>query len=189
MIALDLLTEPIPKRDVYIAPWPVELVSTMPAPTYQATAARPRYFTRIAQVMVPDCQPGDLLEVLATFQVSNRLPDIAEFSSSLVLTPDATGVAGIADPTIVSGPAQPPRGKYMKRFPGFNVTPNATANFPNGGMHHAPAHLNCRYIVPDDVSGDQYVIIVAYAASTGYESWRSVFVDGMCGDLSVARTR
>lgn len=169
------------KPDVYIAPWPIELVTSMPAPNYDST--HPRLFTRIAHVLVPDCQPGDILDCSGTFQISNRLGELVEFSCALVLTPDATGVAGIADPFNLSNGMQPPNGKFITRFPGFNVTSNP------GGMHHAPAHLRGRYVIPEGMSGDQYVVIVSYAAGLQFDSSRTVFVDQWCGDLSVIRFR
>lgn len=171
--------------EAFIAPWPIELVSALPAPNYDST--HPRVFTRIAHVLVPNCKPGQLLDCAGTFQASNRLGEIVELSACLMLTPDATGVGGLADPFAVSGPDQPPNGRFISRFPGFNVTPNASTKFPNGGMHHAPFHLHARYVVPEGVQGDQYVAIVAYAAGLSFDSSRSLSVDPMCGDLSVLR--
>lgn len=175
--------------EAFIAPHPVELVSTMPAPNYDVWNGYPRAFTRIAHVLVQDCQPGDLLDVKATFQISNRLADIVEVSCSLVLTPNSFGVAGIVDPFPVSQGIHPPNGLFMKRFPGFNVTPNQTAKFPYGGMHHAPSHLMCDFVVPEGVNGDQYVAIIAYAAGVSYDPANIVYVDQNCGDLSVKRFR
>lgn len=176
-----------PQIETFTAPWPIEMVSAIPAPNYDAT--HPRAFTRIGHQLVPDCRPGDVLAVLATFQVSNRMTDIAEVAAGLILTPDQSGVAGLVDPFTLSSTAEPPRGRFMKRSPGENVTPNQTAKFPYGGRHHAPAHLMCCYTIPPEISGDQYVAIVAYAAGVDFSSSRQVFVDAMCGDLSIIRIR
>lgn len=176
----------------FIAPWPVELVADMPAPSYDA--AHPRAFTRLAHVLVPDCREGDLLDCSATLQISNRLGEIVEFCAALVLTPAASGPAGIVDlPGALfntSSAQQPGNGRFITRFPGFNVTPNWTAvKFPYGGMHHAPFARHGRIVVPADCEGDNYVAYIAYAAGTTFDASRTVSVDAWCGDLSVIRHR
>lgn len=185
-----MITAPLlaPGRvEAFIQPWPVELVAAMSAPTYDAT--HPRYFTRLAHVLVPDCRPGDLLDCSATIQITNDLPgQLVEYSAALVLTPDEYGVAGIADATgalfNLSAPAvQPPSGRFVTRFPGINVSPNP------GGMHHCPQTRHARYIVPEDVSGDQWLAFIAYAAGQTFSPANAVKVDAACGDISVIRYR
>lgn len=173
----------VPKPEAFIAPWPVELIATIPALNYNFSTGHYRAFRRLAHVLVPDCQPGDLLDCSATLQVSNNLGELVEFSAALVLTPDSTGVAGIADPFSLSSTAEPPGGQFITRFPGFNVTSNP------GGMHHAPFTRAGRYIVPDGISGDQYVAYIAYAGGQTYDPTRTLTVDQWCGDLSVIRHR
>lgn len=180
---LELKTRP--SIEAFIAPWPIELTDRIYAPNYDAT--HPRIFTRIAHVLIPNCNPGQLLDCSGTFQISNRLGDIVEFCACLMLTPSSTGVGGLQDPFNVSGSLNPANGRFISRFPGFNVTPNANSNFPNGGMHHAPFTRHARYVIPEGITGDQYVAIVAYAASTVIDSNRFVYVDQNCGDLSVLR--
>lgn len=176
---------PISSPDCYIAPWPIELVSSMPAPNYDST--HQRLFTRVAHVLVRDCKKGDILDCSGTFQISNRLGELVEFSACMIITPEENGVGGIQDPFNLSSNAEPPNGKFVSRFPGYNVTPNASVNFPNGGMHHAPFNIHTRYIVPEGISGDQYIAIIAYAAGLTFDSSKTVSVDKWCGDLSVLR--
>ena len=172
---------PQTKPELFKAQWPVELVSSMPAPNYDST--HPRLFTRLAHVFVPSCQAGDILDCDGTVQISNRLGMLVEYSAALVATPDAAGTAGIADPFNLSNGTEPPNGRFVTRFPGFNVTSNP------GGMHHAPFNRSGRFVVPSELAGDLYIAFIAYAACTKFDSSKTVSVDAWCGDMSVLRFR
>lgn len=171
------------RPEVFIATWPIELISSMPAVTYKFSEGKFREFRRLAHVLVPDCSPGQIIDCIGTLQISNNLGELVEFSAALVLTPEIAGVAGIADPFNLSSNAEPPNGKFITRFPGFNVTTNP------GGMHHAPFTRQGRYVIPEGIHGNQYVAYIAYAAGETVDKTRTVSVDSWCGDLSVIRYR
>lgn len=177
-VGLKVKTQP----ELFKASWPIELVEWLLAPHYDFELGKYRNFGRLAHVLIPDCRPGDILDCSGTVQISNNTGLLVEYSAALVLTPDASGVAGIADPVSVSDGAEPPNGRWITRFPGFNVTTNP------GGMHHAPFTRHSRYQIPEDVSGDQYVAFIAYASAQPVYD-RSVKVDQNCGDLTVLRFR
>lgn len=184
-IDLPLLV-PSQKPLLFKARWPVELVPSMPAVNYDAT--HPRAFTRLAHVLVPDCQAGDILDCDGTIQISNALGELVEYAAALVATPQASGTAGIADANgalfnTSSELIEPPFGRWVTRFPGYNVTPNG------GGMHHAPLSRRGRFLVPQALTGDIYIAFIGYAGGQTFDSNRKVTVDRCCGDLSVMRFR
>lgn len=178
------------KPDLYVAPWPVELVSTMPAAHYEV--GQDRQFVRIAHLLVPDLLPGDKLLCSGSFGMTNDLPFLVELAAGLLLTPSATGTCGLELlPSVSDIGVEPSGGRFITRFVGFNVTPNEVEpQFPHGGMHHALWHLTKGYVVPQGVNGDHYVAIIAYCA--GEELWPTsdiVTIEPMCSDLSVMRFR
>ena len=175
------------KPELFVSPWPAELVPDMHAKQY--LSGPERAFTRIAHVKVPNCQPGDILSCKAYFQASNALGYNVELAACLVLTPYVNGVAGMHQLSSLSNADEPPDGKFITRFPGFNVTPNSCTKFPHGGMHHAYYPLVADYLVPEGVSGDQWVAIVAYAGGILTSTNERMKVDGYCSSVSVLRFR
>ncbi len=170
----------------FVAPRPIELLQWLPAVQYNSGPER--QFRRIAHVLVPDLQPGDILHCAGSFEITNGLGYVVELAASLVLTPDADGTAGVELLASLSNGQEPSRGRFITAFPGFNVTPNVSPNFPNGGMHHAMFPLSKTYVVPEGINGDQYVAIIAYCG--GLQYWptsAAVKVEPYCGDLSVLR--
>lgn len=140
--------------------------------------------------MVPDVKAGDILQCKSNFEASNALGFIVELAAALVLTPNVTGTAGVELLTSVSGSQQPSGGKWITRCPGYNLTPNNCAKFPNGGMHHGMFPLNKDYVVPAGVSGNQYVAIVAYCGGLSYwPTSDAIAIEQWCSDISVTRIR
>jgi len=165
------------KFDYYEAPYPVELVSTIPAVQY--SVGTDRHFRRVAHVLIPDLQPGDLLTIASHFEITNDLNTLVEFSAGLVLTPTDSGTAGLENMNSLSNGTEPAYGKFITRFPGYNLT-------QNGKMHHGMMPLNAIYKVPEGVSGSQYVAIMSYVA--GLQYWptsQAVVVEPYCGWLQV----
>lgn len=160
-----------------------ELISSIPAKNYNTGPERA--FRRVMHLLVPDCRPGDILDVAADFQISNALGYIVEFCATLVLTPDAEGTAGLESMVSLSDGTEPARGRFITPMPGYNVTPNASTNFPYGGMHHARFPMAAKFEVPSDVTGDQYVAIISYVAGQRYDTLHSVSVDAPSGFISV----
>lgn len=166
--------------EAFVAPWPVELISSIPAKQYDSGPGRA--FRRVAHVFIPDCKAGDILDCRGSFEVTNDLGYLVELAACLVLTPDAMGTAGLELMGSLSNSNEPSRGKFITRFPGFNVT-------PNGGMHHAYFPLSAHYVVPEGVTGDQYLAIVAYCGGRYYTEAESIAVEPYCGSISTLRWR
>lgn len=168
--------------DHYRSPRRESLVGTLPAPQY--VIATDRKWQRIQHVLVPDCQPGDILSCKASFEITNDLPFLVELGACLYLSPHASGMDGIESKSWTVPEVM------TNSVPGFNVTPNQCANFPHGGMHHAVMLLHADYSVPDGIAGDRYVAIFAYCA--GLNPWPTndtVKVERSCSDVSVMRVR
>jgi hypothetical protein len=177
-----------PRVDYYEAQRPIEIITSIPAVNY--SLGQDRHFRRVAHVMIPDVKPGDILSIASSFEITNDLPTLVEFVAGLVLTPDATGAAGVELLSSLSGQTQSASGKFITQFSGYNLTPNQNANFPNGAMHHGIFPLNAVYRVPEGVSGDQYVAIISYVA--GLQHWptsQTVKVEPYAGWLQVKRER
>jgi hypothetical protein len=156
----------VTQDDYYQASTPIELVSTIPAVNYNIGSDR--HFRRVAHVLIPNLKPGDILTISSNFEITNDLGTIAEFAAALVLTPTSTGTAGLENMGSLSNSNEPSSGKFITRFPGYNLTPNQGTNFPHGGMHHGMMPLNAVYKVPEGVSGNQYVAIMSYVAGSQY---------------------
>lgn len=187
--SFDLISLAYPVTQVYEAAWPIELVSEMTEVEYSDYTERIWY--RIAHVFVPDCRPGDILDCKFMFEVTNDEDHALELSGGLIITPNATGTAGVEDLPSVSTLDQPAEGKFVTRFGGYNVTPA----FVSGGgvwhgMHHGEFHRSKDYIVPEGISGDQYVIAACYCGgSTLTDPGGKLIVEPFCGDFTVKRTR
>ena len=165
--------------EFFNAPWPIELVTSIPAVNYHT--GPDRHFRRIAHVLVPNCAPSQLLDCAGSFEITNDLSGLVELAACMLITPTSAGTAGLEYMTSLSGSAEPANGKFITRFPGFNVT-------PNGGMHHAYFPLQGRYVVPEGMSGDLYVTIMAYCGGLKYwPTSETVAVEPYCGTLSVIR--
>lgn len=170
----------------YIAQPPIELIQWLPAVQY--VSGPDRHFRRIAHVKVPDVRPGDLLLCNGSFEITNGLQYLVELAAALVLTPCAQGTAGVELMPSLSSGQEPPDGRFVTGFSGFNVTPNQCQQFPYGGMHHAIFPMGTSYVVPAGVSGDQYLAVIAYCG--GLQAWpttAAVKVEPLCGRLSVLR--
>jgi hypothetical protein len=179
MIRAALKTREMVMPQAYVAPWPCELVTNIPAVQYNSGTER--HWRRVIHCLVPDVQPNDILQCKACFEVTNNLGFVVELAAAMLLTPQAAGTAGIENLTSVSSPQEPSDGKFITRCPGFNVTPQ---------MHHAMFPLAKDYIVPEGASGDQYVAIMAYCG--GLQYWptsHSIVVEQWCADISVTRIR
>lgn len=185
------------RKWVHVAPWPIELVTSIPAVQYAAPASPlDRQWRRVAHLLIPDCRPGDLLECLCSVQVSNNLPfistplpngytgpHIVEVAGGLVLTPSSTGTAGLEAMSNVSTSQEPSGGRFITRMSGANVTPNP-------GMHHHEITRAARYIVPPGSSGPQYVALMLYCGGLRYApTTDALAVDQYCGSFSVEQTR
>lgn len=151
--------------DRFRSPRPIERVALLEARNYNAPGADPfpvRH--RFAQVVVPKCRAGDLLEVEFDMEASNALPNLIELAWSIRLTQSRDGFEGI-------------------RFPGASKAVNVTP-----AMHHYPVQECCAMRVPSD--GDWFVIAMVYA---GGGSWsvpgEYVTVERGYGDFTVKRTR
>lgn len=118
----------------------------MPIANYGTGAQNPwPVFVRLADVFVPGCRAGDVLDVSAAFQGTNKYPGHnVEFTGRLIFTPDATALMGANIETVGKG--------FGGLGLGFNITNN---------MHHGILNLRGRYRVPYDVDG--YVAVIAYA--------------------------
>lgn len=182
---LDMPLPPALQVDFYAAPTPIELISTIPAPNY--TTNSQRAFRRVAHLLIPDVQPGDVLDVDSCFEITNDITDnandLVEFSAGLILTPASSGTAGLETMTSLSTSSEPSNGKFMTRFPGYNLTENEK-------MHHGMMPLSTKYLVPAGVSGDQYVAIMCYVAGTDSAPTSDfVTVEPYAGWLRVERRR
>jgi hypothetical protein len=176
----DVVVEP-KKVDYYEAPRPIELISTIPAVNY--LVGQDRHFRRVAHVLIPDVQPGDILTIASNFEITNDLNSLVEFVAGLVLTPDSSGTAGLELMSSLSAATMSPSGKFVTQFPGYNLT-------QNGKMHHGMFPMNAIYKVPEGVSGDQYVAVICYVA--GLQYWptsQAVTVEPYAGWLQVKRER
>ena len=173
----------IERFDQYAHPAPAELVSTVQAPTYNIS--NPRNFVRVLEVMVPDCQPGDIIQADSAFGVTSE-HSLAEVSSGMILTPEASGTDGIVDlvgnQTQLSAGEGPTNGVWITRFPGRNVPLNVHHDFhPHSGS----------ITVPEGMSGDLYVAVIMYADAGGYfaPSPRYVSIDTYTSHISATITR
>lgn len=177
------------KHDTYVAAWPIELETELPEVNYVSYTQR--IWKRVAHVLVPDCQPGDVLQCKFTFEVTNEQNHALELSGGLVLTPASTGTAGVEDMPSVSSTYQPTNGLMVSRMGGYNVTPQIA---PGGsvwhGMHHGEIYRNVDFIVPEGVSGDRYVAAMFYCGGSSYTvSGGKLVIEPYCGDMSVTRIR
>jgi hypothetical protein len=172
--------------DFFEATWPIELISTIPAPQYEVPADK--RWRRVAHKLI-DVQPNDILIVTSSFQISNALNSIVEFVAGLVITPDATGTCGVELLSSVSAASESASSKFLTRFTGKNVTPNQCTNFPFGGEHHSPFPLSTQYKVPEGVSGNQYIAIISYVAGLQPESAGEFVTVDSAGHLQITRIR
>jgi hypothetical protein len=169
----------IKKPDLYIAQWPCELMAYMPEHTY--SVGTERSWRRLLQLEVPDCQVGDRLKVDARILITNDTGTNVEISGGLVLTPQSSGTAGMENLASVSNGQQPAFGRMISTMDGENCTP---------GMHHMIMQRSADFLVPEGFEGDQYVILVAYAAGGGtIANPRSIQIEPYCAMMSVERTR
>lgn len=153
----------------YTSAIPSELVGYISAPTYGPTA--PRNFVRVAHVAIPDCSPGDVISAAGCLGMTTEISDV-EFCSSLIITPDATGTAGIVD---VSGNQfaiglgeQPTSGIFLDNFNGENISLS---------QHHARYTHAGSATVPEGWSGTVYAAIIVYAASRQSPFNHSISID------------
>ena len=185
---LARLSVKAPAFHTFVAPWPCELVSSLPAVQY--SAGTDRHWRRIAHVLVEDVAAGDILQCKSCFEVTNDLPFIVELAACLILTPCSTGTAGLEFLASVSGAQEPSNGRFITRCPGYNLTPNSCPKFPNGAMHHGMFPLSKDYVVPAGVSGNQYVAVMAYCGGLNYAPTSDLItVEPWCSDLSVTKVR
>lgn len=180
-LAFDLVVE-VPRwqfTETFITPWPCELVSSMPEHTY--SAGTERTWRRLVHLLLPDCKAGDRIEVDARVLVTNDTGTNVEISGGLVLTPQSSGTAGMENLVSVSNGQQPAFGRMISTMDGENCTP---------GMHHMIMQRSADFIIPDGFEGDQYVILVAYAAGGGtIANPRSIQIEPYCAMMSVERSR
>lgn len=152
-----------PTTELFAAPSPIEKVSTLKVLNYGP--GTPNVFpdrVRFADLLVPGCKAGDVLDVAFQYQITNNLAYDVENAWRLILTQDATGIEGIRAP-----------GR------GYNITP---------GMHHGPGADQWRVVLP--YAGDWYVAAVVYAGGGSLShAGDTVPVDGGYGSLTVTRFR
>lgn len=164
----------IPKVEAFVTPFPVELISTLAAPTYDAT--HPRNFKRFMHVMIPNCKAGDIIDVEAMVEVTSEW-SLTEFCAGLVLTPDATGTAGIQDlPNdlfAIGLGENPPNGVWVSKISGGNLTLS---------MHHYPLTPGGIIVVPEGYSGTLYVAMIGYA-DAGAFTGRNVTIEPHSGNI------
>ncbi len=183
---------PISRYDTYVAPWPIEKVSAVdPILNYTNYIDRASLWRRFSHVLVPDVQAGDILHTTLSLEATNDENYAVEWVCGLVLTPNETGLAGMDSVPSLSGTDTPSGGKLMSRFPGYNVTPQVA---PGGsvwhGMHHGMFSLSTSFIVPEGVSGNQYVAAIGYASGSSYTVANDkLIIEPYCGDMSVTLVR
>lgn len=162
MIECDLAFA-APVTELFAAPSPIEKASTLRVWNYGP--GTPNVFpdrVRFADLLLPGCKAGDVLDVSFAYQITNNLTYDVENAWRLILTQDATGIEGIRAP-----------GR------GYNITP---------GMHHGPGADLWRVVVPS--AGDWYVAAIVYAGGSSYsQAGDTVAVDVGYGSLSVLRIR
>lgn len=117
---------------------------------------------RFAEVFVPGCEKGDILDIHFNSQVTNDLTYEVEVAWRMVLTKDAEGYVGVS-----------PSSGY-----GYNLPP---------AVHHGPMTLTERMVVPED--GDWYVVILAYAGGSSLSQiGDTIKVDVGYGSFTVLRS-
>ncbi|MCH4572270.1 hypothetical protein [Achromobacter xylosoxidans] len=136
----------VPKTELFQSPTPCEKAAALPISNYGTGAPNPwPILVRLADVYLPDCRAGDILDVSAAFQGTNKyVGHNIEFTGRLIFTPHADSLAGSNIETTGVG--------FGGLGLGFNVSNN---------MHHGILNLNGRYRVSYDVDG--YVAVIAYA--------------------------
>jgi hypothetical protein len=150
---------------------PSELVTTLAAPTY--TLSSPRNFRRVAHVAIPNCNPGDIIFAAGCLGMTTEISDV-EFCSSLIITPDATGTAGIVDVPgnqfAIGLGEQPTSGIFLSNFNGENISI---------AQHHARYDHAGAATVPSEWGNDitVYAAIIVYAASRVPPYNQSVVID------------
>lgn len=162
MIDCDL-TFAVPTTELFAAPSPIEKVSSLRVWNYgPGTGQTFPDRVRFADLLVPGCKAGDVLDVSFQYQVTNGLAYDVENAWRLIITQDATGIDGIRAP-----------GR------GYNISP---------GMHHGPGADLWRVVVP--TAGDWFVAAVVYAGGSSLsKAGDTVAVDVNYGSLSVLRVR
>jgi hypothetical protein len=168
VICADLV---LPKVEAFCAPLPCEKVTTLKVMNYGTGSSNPLPdLTRVADVFIPGCKAGDLLEVESAFQATNnKAPHNVEFTGKLIFTTDPNGVFGFN----ISHKGKALGGLGL----GFNISP---------AMHHGVMHLTGTFCVPFDCDG--YVAAILYAGGDSYLTNAWVPLDSG-GHLNVKRTR
>lgn len=161
---LILPSPPLVER--FRSPRPIERVGMLAVRNYGPPPIPDRYPVRyrFAQVIVPGCKAGDLIEAQFDMQVSNKLSYVVELAWALCLTQDAAAFDGVR----LSGASN-----------AINVTPQT---------HHQPVEENASIRIPSD--GDWYVIAMVYAGG-GSQSLPGDLMNVDCGygSFEITRTR
>jgi hypothetical protein len=161
----------LPQSDDFCAALPCEKVTHLKVMNY-GTGVTPFLpaLTRVADVFLPKCKAGDVLNVEAAFQATNdKAPHNVEFTGKLIFTTDPTSVYGFN----ISH-----KGKALGGLgQGFNISP---------AMHHGVRNLTGTFCVPFDCDG--YVAAILYAGGDSYLTNAWVPLDSG-GHLNVKRTR
>lgn len=126
--------------ELFASARPIEKVGTLNVWNYgPGTAQALPDRVRFADLFVPGCRSGDLLDVTFQYQISNKLTYDVENAWRLLLTQSPVGLDGQ-----VSAPGR-----------GYNIPP---------GMHHGPGGDSWRVVVPAD--GGWYVVALVYAGGS-----------------------
>lgn len=148
---------------LFAAQKPIEKVSTLEVWDYGKD--KPNQFpsrVRFAELLIPGCEKGDILDVQFGFQVSNNLNYPVEVSWRVLLTKDSEGYMGI--------PIAPGRG--------YNLPPE---------VHHGPGGDCGRIEIPED--GDWYVVIMLYGGGSSFSQLGDTLqVDVGYGSLTAMRS-
>lgn len=166
MICANLLLRQ-PKADLFSASLPCEKVTQLHVINYGSGTPNPLpALTRVADVFLPGCKAGDVLDVEAAFQATNTGSRNIELTGKLIFTPSQTAVSG----PIISHAGKGAGGLGI----GYNITP---------AMHHGIINITGSYRVPFDCDG--YVAAILYGGDE-VESWLTLDTGG---HINVTRFR
>lgn len=165
-IITPLMRSPPPQVERFRSPLPIERVAILPVRNYGPPPIPDPFPVRhrFAQVVLPKCKAGDVIEANFSMQVSNALSYQVEVAWSLRLTQSATGFEGVA-------------------IPGTSKATNVT-----WAQHHCPVSQFGRGRISSD--GDWFLIAMVYAGGGSQtQPGDQIVADLAHGAFDVTRTR
>jgi hypothetical protein len=167
-ILCSLIIPASPRVDYFSAPVPIERVVVLPVQNY-GPSPLPAFPVRhrFAQVYLPGCLEGDLIEAEFDAQVSNVLGYQVEVAWSLRLTKERAGFEG----------------PDFKTLEGTSNATNVT-----WAQHHCAIEENGSIIIPS--AGNWFVIAMLYAGGGSQsQAGDQILADQGYGSFSAKRIR